>query len=267
MRLLVETSSAGATGWRSSPTPAPSGRPGASTPRRRRGVHRSSPRSSGCRRAAAPHGGEGIQLAYEVAQRHFIEGRPQPRDPRHRRRLQRRRHRPLAGAHDPREAPRAASSSPSSASAWAICKDSTLEQLADQGNGNYAYIDTELEARKVLVAEAGGTLITDRQGRQDPGRVQPRQVVHAYRLIGYENRLLADQDFKRRPQGRGRHRRRPHRHRALRDRARGRRSQRPRHRAAALPAAGRAGLGGRAQRMSCCSSSCATSCPTKTPAS
>ena len=52
-------------------------------------------------------------------------------------------------------------------------KDATMEKLADKGNGNYAYIDTLAEARKVLVEQMGGTLRHDRQGREDPGRVQP----------------------------------------------------------------------------------------------
>ena len=51
-------------------------------------------------------------------------------------------------------------------------KDATMEKLADHGNGHYAYIDTLAEARKVLV-EQGAALVTDRQGRQAPGRVQP----------------------------------------------------------------------------------------------
>ena len=51
-------------------------------------------------------------------------------------------------------------------------KDATMEQLADKGNGNYAYIDSLQEARRVLVAEAGHA-DDRRQGRQDPGRVQP----------------------------------------------------------------------------------------------
>ena len=73
-------------------------------------------------------------------------------------------------------------------------KDSTMEKLADAGNGNYAYIDTLAEARKVLVAEAGATLVTIAkdvkiQVEWNPGRVA------AYRLIGYENRALRAQDF------------------------------------------------------------------------
>ena len=52
-------------------------------------------------------------------------------------------------------------------------KDSTMEKLADKGNGNYAYIDSLHEARKVLVDGSGRHARHDRQGREDPGRVQP----------------------------------------------------------------------------------------------
>jgi Ca-activated chloride channel family protein len=73
-------------------------------------------------------------------------------------------------------------------------KDSTMELLADKGNGNYAYIDTLAEAKKTLVEQAGGTLVTiakdvKLQVEFNPARVQ------AYRLIGYENRLLRKEDF------------------------------------------------------------------------
>lgn len=73
-------------------------------------------------------------------------------------------------------------------------KDATLETLADKGNGNYAYIDTLQEARKVLVEQMSGTLMTIAkdvkiQVEFNPGR------VGAYRLIGYENRVMAAQDF------------------------------------------------------------------------
>ncbi len=73
-------------------------------------------------------------------------------------------------------------------------KDSTLETLADKGNGNYAYIDTLKEARKVLVDEMGGTLVTIAKDVKIQVEFNPAQVA-AYRLIGYENRLLAAQDF------------------------------------------------------------------------
>ncbi len=74
-------------------------------------------------------------------------------------------------------------------------KDSTLEQLADKGNGNYAYIDTLAEAKKSLVEQAGGTLVTIAKDVKIQVEFNPAQVA-AYRLIGYENRLLAKEDFK-----------------------------------------------------------------------
>jgi Ca-activated chloride channel family protein len=73
-------------------------------------------------------------------------------------------------------------------------KDSTLEKLADRGNGNYAYIDTLQEARKVLVEEIGGTLATIAKDVKIQVEFNPAEV-QAYRLVGYENRLLRDQDF------------------------------------------------------------------------
>jgi Ca-activated chloride channel family protein len=73
-------------------------------------------------------------------------------------------------------------------------KDSTMEKLADRGNGNYSYIDSLSEAQKVLVDEAGGTLVTVAKDVKLQIEFNPR-VVSAYRLIGYENRLLNDQDF------------------------------------------------------------------------
>jgi Ca-activated chloride channel family protein len=73
-------------------------------------------------------------------------------------------------------------------------KDSKLEQLADHGNGNYAYIDNLLEARKTLVHEMGGTLFTVAKDVKIQVEFNPARV-RAYRLIGYENRLLADEDF------------------------------------------------------------------------
>lgn len=73
-------------------------------------------------------------------------------------------------------------------------KDSKMEQLADQGNGNYAYIDTVKEAHKVLVEQAGGTLIAIAKDVKIQVEFNPAQV-EGYRLIGYENRLLRDQDF------------------------------------------------------------------------
>jgi Ca-activated chloride channel family protein len=73
-------------------------------------------------------------------------------------------------------------------------KDSTLEQLADKGDGNYAYVDSLAEARKVLVAEGGATLVTLAQDVKLQLEFNPAKVG-AYRLIGYENRRLAARDF------------------------------------------------------------------------
>lgn len=73
-------------------------------------------------------------------------------------------------------------------------KDSTLERLADKGNGNYGYIDTENEARKLLVEQLSGTLITIAKDVKLQIEFNPARVA-AYRLLGYENRLLAAEDF------------------------------------------------------------------------
>lgn len=73
-------------------------------------------------------------------------------------------------------------------------KDSKMEQLADHGNGNYAYIDNLLEAKKTMVHELGGTLFTVAKDVKIQVEFNPARV-RAYRLIGYENRLLADEDF------------------------------------------------------------------------
>ncbi|RPI28110.1 MAG: DUF3520 domain-containing protein [Acidobacteria bacterium] len=73
-------------------------------------------------------------------------------------------------------------------------KDSMLEKLADKGNGNYAYIDSLDEARKVLVEQMGGTLVTIAKDVKIQVEFNPLEVT-AYRLIGYENRVMAHQDF------------------------------------------------------------------------
>jgi Ca-activated chloride channel homolog len=73
-------------------------------------------------------------------------------------------------------------------------KDSRLEKLADKGNGNYAYIDDLMEARKMFVTEFGGTLVTIAKDVKLQVEFNPAKVA-AYRLIGYENRILRDQDF------------------------------------------------------------------------
>ena len=72
--------------------------------------------------------------------------------------------------------------------------DYLMEQLADIGNGNYAYIDTLTEAKKVLLDELSSTLLTIARDVKIQIEFNPA-VVSEYRLIGYSNRLLADQDF------------------------------------------------------------------------
>jgi Ca-activated chloride channel family protein len=74
-------------------------------------------------------------------------------------------------------------------------KERTMEQMADKGNGNYYYIDSLDEARKVLVEQAGGTLVTIAKDVKIQVEFQPEQVAR-YRLIGYENRLMREEDFR-----------------------------------------------------------------------
>jgi Ca-activated chloride channel family protein len=73
-------------------------------------------------------------------------------------------------------------------------QDATMEMLADKGNGNYSYLDSIQEARRVLIAEAGATLVTVAKDVKLQIEFNPH-FVSAYRLIGYENRLLRKEDF------------------------------------------------------------------------
>jgi len=73
-------------------------------------------------------------------------------------------------------------------------KDDKMEIIADKGNGNYSYIDNLQEARRVLVREFGGTLFTIAKDVKFQMEFNPAKV-DSYRLIGYENRLLNDEDF------------------------------------------------------------------------
>lgn len=73
-------------------------------------------------------------------------------------------------------------------------KDSRMEALADKGNGNYAYVDNALEAQKVFGTELTGTLFTIAKDVKIQVEFNPERVK-AYRLIGYENRMLAKEDF------------------------------------------------------------------------
>jgi Ca-activated chloride channel family protein len=72
--------------------------------------------------------------------------------------------------------------------------DSMMEQITNRGNGNYAYIDTLAEAKKALVEQASGTLLTIAKDVKIQVEFNPTQV-QAYRLVGYENRLMANEDF------------------------------------------------------------------------
>lgn len=73
-------------------------------------------------------------------------------------------------------------------------KDNKMETIADKGNGNYAYIDNLLEAEKVFVKEFGGTLFTVAKDVKIQIEFNPKHVK-AYRLIGYENRMLKNEEF------------------------------------------------------------------------
>lgn len=73
-------------------------------------------------------------------------------------------------------------------------KDDKMEIIADKGNGNYAYIDNIQEARRILVQEFGGTLFTIAKDVKFQVEFNPA-YVKSYRLVGYENRLLNDEEF------------------------------------------------------------------------
>ncbi|MGI4885908.1 MAG: YfbK domain-containing protein [Janthinobacterium lividum] len=73
-------------------------------------------------------------------------------------------------------------------------RDARMETLADKGNGNYAYLDNLAEVQRVLVAQFGGTLFTLAKDVKLQVEFNPARVAH-YRLVGYENRLLAAEDF------------------------------------------------------------------------
>ena len=73
-------------------------------------------------------------------------------------------------------------------------QDNKLETLADDGNGVYAYIDSVTEARKVLVEELGASMVTVAEDVKLQVTFEPSQVAE-YRLIGYENRMLSQEDF------------------------------------------------------------------------
>ena len=72
--------------------------------------------------------------------------------------------------------------------------EALMEQIADRGNGNYGYIDSAIEARKVLGEQLGATLFTIAKDVKVQVEFNPA-VVSQYRLIGYENRILREEDF------------------------------------------------------------------------
>ena len=72
--------------------------------------------------------------------------------------------------------------------------DAMLEQISNKANGNYSFIDSDHEARKVLVEQMAGTLVTIAKDVKIQVEFNPAQVA-SYRLVGYENRILAEEDF------------------------------------------------------------------------
>jgi Ca-activated chloride channel family protein len=140
------------------------------------------------------NGGEGIELAYAVAKQAFIENGV---------------NRILlasdgdfnVGIYDPRALETRIEAGRKSGVAFSVLgfgggnyNDALAERLADVGNGNYAYIDNLMEARKVLVEEMGSTLLTIASDVKIQVEFNPATVAE-YRLVGYENRTLAREDF------------------------------------------------------------------------
>ena len=139
-------------------------------------------------------GGAGLRLAYEVARRSFLAGGN---------------NRVIlatdgdfnVGASSDAEMVRLIEEERKSGVALSVLgfgtgnyQDAKMEKLADHGDGNAAYIDSILEAKKVLVSELGGTLVTIAKDVKLQIEFNPA-LVKGYRLIGYENRRLADTDF------------------------------------------------------------------------
>lgn len=140
------------------------------------------------------NGGEGIELAYAVAKQAYIDGGV---------------NRILlasdgdfnVGIYDPRALETRIEAGRRSGVAFSVLgfgggnyNDALAEKLADVGNGSYAYIDTLGEARKVLVEEMASTLLTIASDVKVQVEFNPA-VVAEYRLVGYENRALAREDF------------------------------------------------------------------------
>ncbi len=140
-------------------------------------------------------GGAGIQLAYQVAQDHFIEGGV---------------NRVIlatdgdfnVGTTSTAELERMAEAKAKESGIFLTVlgfgrgnlNDAMMEAISGKGNGNYYYVDNQTEARKVLVEEMVGTLITIAKDVKIQVEFNPAQVA-GYRLIGYENRMLRTEDF------------------------------------------------------------------------
>lgn len=140
-------------------------------------------------------GGAGIQLAYQIAQKNFIKGAV---------------NRVIlctdgdfnVGVTSPAELERMAETNAKETGVFLTVlgfgrgnlNDTMIEQVADKGNGNYHYIDTRREAGKVLVEEMAGTLVTIAKDVKIQVEFNPAKVA-GYRLVGYENRVLAAEDF------------------------------------------------------------------------
>jgi Ca-activated chloride channel family protein len=139
-------------------------------------------------------GGEGIKLAYQIAKEHFIEGGN---------------NRVIlatdgdfnVGVSSEGELKKLIESRRNEGIFLTVLgfgmgniKDNKMETLADYGNGNYAYIDNALEAKKVMISQMAGTLYTIAKDMKIQVEFNPA-YVQAYRLIGYENRVLAERDF------------------------------------------------------------------------
>jgi Ca-activated chloride channel homolog len=146
------------------------------------------------RAGGSTNGGAGIQLAYDVATQHFIKNGT---------------NRVIlatdgdfnVGVSNQEELVRLIEAKAKSGVFLSVLgygmgniKDANLEKIADKGNGHYAYIDSPREAYKVLVEEMGSTLVAVAKDVKIQVEFNPARVG-AFRLIGYENRIMAHRDF------------------------------------------------------------------------
>ena len=146
------------------------------------------------RAGGSTNGGQGIQLAYSLALQNFVKGGV---------------NRVLlctdgdfnVGTTSPGDLVRLAEEKAEAGVFLSVLgfgfgnhNDALLEQIANKADGNYAFIDSDQEARKVLVEQMQGTLVTIAKDVKLQVEFNPATVA-AYRLIGYENRRLADRDF------------------------------------------------------------------------